>query len=335
MPYPKLSRRTAFAAVLEATPGAATEPTMADNAIRLMEPPTYEEIYLAENMTDEIITGRLGVLLLAFPGSRAIRIRGRTPLINTGAIPAVGAYPEIDPILVAGGMTRTLDIAVPGSETVSYEPNDDPSVGALSTICAKLQMDGKEYILYHGVLEELTIECDAAGFPVASWALVGIMETPTEQDLVEATTLNNNYFPIWKGANSLTISGVAQSDIFARRLSFNLGLQAVPRIDANSADGHAGYLITGRVPQLDLRVEPVALASWDPRNDWNQRVSRTIVAQFGILQAQYSQIELRIGDARTINVVGADDNQLRYVDINYRATMPLSGTEPEVRLTFM
>lgn len=335
MPYPKLSRRTGFCAVLEATPGANTLPTMTDNAIRLMEPPSYEEFYLAENTTDEIITGRLGVLMLAYPGSRAIRIRGRTPLINTGDVPAANALPEIDPILVAGGMTRTLDIAVPGSEVVEYEPNDDPSVGALSTISARLQMDGKEFSLYHGVLEELTIECDAAGFPIANWALVGIMGVPTEKDIVDPATLNNNYFPIWKGAGSLTISSIAAADIVPRRFMLNLGLQAVPRVDANAADGHAGYLITGRVPQIDLRVEPVPIANWNPHEDWNQRVGRTLVATFGILQAQYSKIEVRAGDCRTFNVSGADDNQLRYRDIQYRVTMPLEGAEPELRITFM
>jgi hypothetical protein len=41
-----------------------------------------------------------------------------------------------------------------------------------------------------------------------------------------------------------------------------------------------------------------------------------------------------MGDARVMNVVGADDNNLRYWDVSYRVTMPLSGVEPELRLQF-
>lgn len=334
MNYPKLSRRSAFAAVLEATPGAKTLPTMAANAVRLMEPPTYEEIYLAENMTDDIITGKLGVLLLASPGSRAMRITGKSPVINTGVAPAAGKYPELDAIMVAAGTTRTLDIATPGDETVTYEPNDDPSVGPLSTLCCKLQMDGKEFIVYHAVVEAFSITCDAAGFPQASWTIVGIMDPPTEKSVPDNATYNNNMFPIWKGNGSLDISNVAAGKLVPRSITFNSGVQSAPRIDANAVDGHAGYIINGRIPELDVRAEVTDIADWNPRADWNARTGVVVTALFGALQPQYNQIELKIGDGRVINVASADDNALRYFDTKYRVAMPLTGTDPEWRLTF-
>jgi hypothetical protein len=333
MPYPKLSRRVAFAAKLEATPGAKTLPTVLTDAIRLLEVPTYEEFYLAENMTDEIITGKLGVLMLAPPGSRAMRIRGRSPIMGTTAAFSASNLPELDPIFVAAGFTRTL-VTTAGSETVSYEPTDDPSVGATTTICAKLQMDGKEFVMYWGVVEEFSITADAAGFASCSWSIVGIMDPPVERDLPEATSFDATNFPVWKGPLSLVLNPIAAGKIFGRSFTLNVGNTASPRVDANSADGLAGYLLTGRVPQLDLRMEPTLLTDFNPRADWNARTGRKITISLGIGALQWNKLDIVMGDARVMNVVGADDNNLRYWDVSYRVTMPLSGVEPELRLQF-
>lgn len=329
MSYPELYRRVAFAAVLETTPGTVGSPTMALNAIRLLETPSCEEFYLAENLTDDIVTGKLGVLTLAAPGARAFRIKGRVPLIGTGVAYSASVLPEADPLLVAGGFTRAVTTTA-GSEKVDYTPNDDPSGAANSTLTCILQKDGKQYGLSYGVLEEMTINIDAASFPILEFSIVGILTPPTEQAL-QAATYSSVTYPIWKGSTSLVISGVGAGSLHPKSYSLAMGLTVSPRVDANATDGHAGYRINGRVPEATVRAEVQTLANWDPRADWNARTLRTLTLVCGAAN-QYKRFKIAHDDLRVIDVNSVDEEKLCHYEVKYKVTMPASGNE--IKLTF-
>jgi hypothetical protein len=324
MGYPALQRQVAFATVLETTPGTVGSPTMAANAIRLLEPPTIEEFYLAENLTDDIVTGKLGVLTLAAPGARAFRIRGRAPIVGRGVAYAdtVAGRPELDPLIVAGGFARTVTTTA-GSEKVDYNPSDDPNAGANSTVTAVLEAEGKKYTLSYGVLEELSIMIEAATFPIFSFTLVGIATDPTEQAL-EAATYGTTLFPVWKGAGSFALSGA--TTIKPRSFELSLGLAAAPRVDANAVDGHSGYRITGRVPEVRLRAETQALTDWNPRQDFNLRTI-DVSCGLSLVSPQYKRFKIDIDDARVVGVDPGEENRLSYHDVRYRVSMPASGSE--------
>lgn len=326
MAYPELTRRVAFAAKLETTIGTDSVPTLAANAIRLLEPPTIEPVFLAENMTDDVVTGKLGTILMAAPGGKAWRIRGRAPAIGRGTAYGAAAFHELDPLLVAAGLTRTAT-TTPGAEKLDYDPSDDPTAANNTTVSAYLWMDGKRYILTYGVIEEMTFRCDAAGFPEVQFSLIGIAGTTTEAAL-SAATYTNVVFPIWKGASSLVISGA--TNVRPRSFELGLGLSAVARANANATDGHAGFRVTRRLPELKIRCEVPALADWDPAADWAARTLRTI--DFAIGATQYNRMKIDIDDARVINVVTEDDSDLRVYDITYRIAMPVTGNE--LRLTW-
>lgn len=337
MAYPELTRRVAFAAALESAPGTAATPTMAANAVRLLESTQPEEFYLNENLTDDIVTGRLGVLTMAAPGGRCYRVRGRAVVVPVGSAMTSTNLPEIDPLLIAGGMVRTLtaevrdasnNITTPAS--VAYEFTDDPSTGANSTITAIMQVDGKQYRITNGVLEAFQLTCDAGGFPILEFTLVGIAASPTEQAL-EAAGYKNVNFPIWKGAGSLSVGGA--TSMKPQSFSYDAGLTAAPLADANAADAVSGYRVTGRVPAIMVKASVPSLADWDPRADWNARTGRAITATFGAAAQLYHKVEVKADDCRVIGVTTADEGSFRSYDVTYRVTMP-TGASKETVITF-
>jgi hypothetical protein len=287
--------------------------------VRLLEAPTVEEVYLAENLTDDIITGRLGVITMAPPGARFFRVRATAALIGRGSAYGAGIYPELDAVLVAAGFTRTL---VAGA-SVTYSPNDDPNSGPLSTMAMMVQQDGKRYPLKYCVTEDFSLSCGAGGFPTAAFSLVGILDGDVTEQALEPASYSNTPFPIWKGAGSLAISGVVNP--VPRTFDLNFGLASAPRLDANAADGHGGFRVIGRVPELRVRCEVPNMTDWNPRADWGARTPREIDAQFGVTAAAFSKIAIDIDDARVIGVSSVDDGGMRMYDIMYRVTMPGAG----------
>jgi hypothetical protein len=324
MAYPELTRRTAFAAAVESTPGVDAAPTLAANAIRLAGPLVVEEFYLQENSRDDVLFGGLGTLAPEAPAGRALRMRGRAVLVGHGAAYGNTALPEVHPLLAAAGLVPTVDAATVGSETVAYATSDD----ANTTITAVAFQSGKLYRLTRGVVDSFTLQADAGGFPILSFSVVGVAEAPTEQPLGTIPATDDVAYPIWRGADSLEVGGA--TSLVPRSMTAALELAVAARSDANGSDAHAGYRITRRHPSLHVRAEVPALGAWNPYQERAQRTPRGITARFG--QTQYQRVTLEVPAALAVDVNDTDENGMRVYDVQYLVTRASGGAD--LTLTF-
>lgn len=323
MAYPELTRRTAFAAAVETTPGADAAPTLADHAIRLVGPLAVEEFYLEENARNDVLYGGLGTLAPAAPSGRALRFKGRAVLVGAGSAYSAANLPEAHPLLAAAGFVPAVDTDPAGSESVVYATGDE----AVTTITAVAFMSGKQYKLTSGVLESFSISCEAGSFPTFDFSVVGVAQAPSEQSIGTLPT-DDVAYPIWRGTNSLEISGA--TGLVARSLSAGLELSVTPRASANGSDAHAGYRITGRSAMVQVRAEVAPLSAWNPYQDHAQRTSRTLAARFG--QTQYQRVRLDVANAQAMDVDDTDDQGLRVYNVSYLAARASAGAE--MTLTF-
>jgi hypothetical protein len=311
MAYPELTRRTAFAAAVESTPGVDAAPTLAANAIRLAGPLVVEEFYLQENSCDDVLFGGLGTLAPEAPAGRALRMRGRAVLVGHGAAYGNTALPVVHPLLAAAGLVPTVDAATPGSETVAYATSDD----ANTTITAVAFQSGKLYRLTRGVVDSFTLQADAGGFPILSFSVVGVAEAPAEQPLVTIPVTDDVAYPIWRGADSLEVGGA--TSLVPRSMTAALELAVAARSDANGSDAH-------------VRAEVPALGAWNPYQERAQRTPRGITARFG--QTQYQRVTLDVPAALAVDVNDTDENGMRVYDVQYLVTRAPSGAD--LTLTF-
>jgi hypothetical protein len=324
MAYPELTRRTAFAAAVETTPGVDAAPTLDANAIRLAGPVLVEEFYLQENSRDDVLFGGLGTLPPEAPAGRALRMRGRAVLVGHGAAYGATALPEVHPLLAAAGLAATVSSGTAGAEQVAYATADD----ANTTVTAVAFQSGKVYRLTNGVVDSWTLQCDAGGFPILSFSVVGVADAPAEGPLGTIPAAADVAYPIWRGANSLAVGGA--TGLIPRSMTAALDLAVAARTDANGSDAHAGYRITRRHPSLHVRAEVPALGAWNPYADRSQRTTRAITAQFG--QTQYQRVRLDVPNALAIDVNDTDENGLRVYDVQYLVARASSGAD--LTLTF-
>lgn len=316
--YPIPTRLFAFAAKVEASRGVAETISWSTDAIRLLDVPTIEPILLSPNTRPNAATGSLDPAPPAQPSGKGWRIRGQFVPFGPGTAYAANNLPECDPLLIAAGMTRTV-VATPGNERVTYTPTDNPQGATNSTVTAVLEKDNKKYQLTAGVIEELTIECDAGGFPVASFSLVGIATDPAEQALEAATydSITGAAYPLWAGMDALKIGAV--TGLAPRRVVADWGLNVVELPNANIPGGHGGYKTVARNPMLTITAQTLPLSSWNPWDEMASATPSAIDVAFGTTQyrkvaldADYAQPEPPDGVSET-DLNGVMGYEVRYL----------------------
>lgn len=314
LPPPSISRHSAFAAALEAEPGTDANPTLAANAILMVGVPRAEYFFLSENSRRDVVFGGMGTLPAESPSGKGLRIRGQFVLVGPGAVPSLANLPECDPLLMAGAFVRSMD---PGG-FLRYDLSDFPQ----QTLTAATWQSGARHKLIAGVVTELTIAGDAGGFPLVAFTVEGAALDPVPMAYT-VPAFDNVAYPIWRGANSLQLSGVDR--VVPKSISIGLNITSTPRNDANATDAHSGTAITNRVPTMSVVAEVPPLTLWDPYADRRNRISRTVTARFGQLQPSGQKVEFSMETGQTVDVADNDDSAIRVYNVNYEGARSPGG----------
>jgi hypothetical protein len=97
-----------------------------------------------------------------------------------------------------------------------------------------------------------------------------------------APTWLNTKPPIFVNSGStITSSPAATFSPVFQKLDFDYGAKVTKRIDANSGNGVAGFMITDRAPSVTIDPESVAESTHPIYGDLHDATARSIVAKIG------------------------------------------------------
>jgi len=326
--HPIPERLHGFAAKLESTGGSAETISKSTDAIQLAEPSTIEWLAVEGNRRENVVAGSLNMRPVA-PGDPSGvygRVNWRLELRGTNAAYSASTLPPADPLLIAGGMARTVT-TTSGSESVAYDPSDDPNTGTDDTVTMEVQTANKEYVLKGGVTESLRIECTAGGIAYLVGSTIGVYDSDTEQSL-ESHTYSTTDLAIWSNSGPLDISGT--TSIIGKRFVLDYNLSAAVRA-APDADGLAAIVakITGRNPTLEIEAETLAKSTWDPDSDWRNSTAKT--ADIVVGDSQYNRFDVDIDAMYSRPPALSPQDELMRVNVVY--DIGTGGTN-EARILF-
>lgn len=251
-----LERSFALAAKIQAGGrGVDAAPTMAADAIRLATSfePTMD--WVSRNEAEGEQTGGKGTFPSGVKAGRIYRYPLRRRMRGPGTAYSGVNLPEEDAFLMAILGTRTV-VTTGGAETVTYSGADEGE--ALLTVLA--QSLKKQFKATDCVPSSASIQWEAGKYIELVIELMGVGIAPTQQAL-EAATLDSVVPPVGR-AGVCTLNGVALKSIKGT-LDFGLA-NADPILDGTAGDAWIGSAVTDRKPSVNLEVQIVPLATFDP-----------------------------------------------------------------------
>lgn len=315
--YPVPDRFWALAAKVETTYGVDVTPTFATNAVRLMEEPTIETEFVAENLRDDWFTGGLGQLAEVSPSGQMHRIGLSMPIYGAGSAYASTNAPGPDPFLRAAGFTVAFTTA-----SVSYAFTDAPGTG-LSIYTRK---EGKEYHTTGCVVTDWEIVANDNEYPVLNCNLVGIAKATAMSEVdIGSITLPTVVPPVFK--NSPTT--LSSYEPVVRSFALSCQNQVATRGDGSNALGLAGFRITRRALEYRPVVEHADISDYNPEAARDVKTQTTLDKQVGA--TQYNYFTLDADDMRVSEVGFSVEDGLVLVEPVYRIFTPSSGTELAIK----
>lgn len=309
-PYPL--RVEALAAKVQSALGTDSVPTAAENAVRGIRGfwTALSDEYVWDNMRDDIVSGTLIEEIPGVPHGHMINFGFTVELKGAGAAYSATVLPEVDPLLVACGLLRTVDDTL-GTETVEYTLADDGH--ELTSI----------YVWAGGQVHKLvdcrgTMRWDApAGTQArATFQMQGrVTEVSAEAtpaatyDATEAPAIVNAGFGITPNGGSLWTPNFSQ-------FSLDLDNNIVRLDDGNAADGIEQFAVPAREPRLILSARSPALSTYNP---YALREANTLQALTSTIGAtQYNRIDVESTDMRLVGRPGKqDDNEFAAYELMF------------------
>lgn len=173
-----------------------------------------------------------------------------------------GTAPEIDALLQACGLTKTVNAGV----SVVYEPT--AADGSFKTVTIYLYKGG---ILWKAVAckGSLSIAIPAGQYPSVTFNMQGKLSSITDAACPSDATYNAT-LPVQVGSAGMSFGSFNSGVI--RQLAIESGNPLSPRRDINSADGLKGFLSLRRNPRFSVTVESELEAT---KPFWGDLLART------------------------------------------------------------
>lgn len=247
----------AIAAKIQAAEGVDPIPTFVANAVRPIGMSELQISYLDDgDRSDEQHAG-MGV---AGQGERV----GRWGQIDVAlAIKGGGAdyfgganKPEWDAFLRAAGFSATVTGGA-GAGVITYTTLDSGAFERLAIYC---QSANKLYKLIDCIALP-KVSAEAAKRGIFTFTVVGKLVAEPAENVFAAQTLLSLAAPAFH-SQAITIGAFATPVV--RKLDLDIGTVHTPRPSAGATDGHAGFEITDRRVKLNMEIEVVPLASFNP-----------------------------------------------------------------------
>ena len=239
---------------------------------------------------------------------RGNRTDGSAADISSGTI---GHALEIDCLLQACDLSATYTAEVtPGVSRdgyVTYNPIVPTDQGKSVTIYF---YSGLKLHKITGCKGTVKGALQAGQFGMLTFDMKGIYNSVTDASIPGGLTFLNTKPAIFTSSASTVDSF---SPVF-QKLDFDLGNKVDQRLDANSTNGVAGFLITDRTPKAAIDPESVAEATSPIWGDLSASTTRTITANIGTQSGnKFSAILKGVSEA----VAYADRQGIRIQNINY------------------
>jgi hypothetical protein len=279
----------ALAMKIESPSGTDSVPTLAANALSLVGVPSLNLNYLETGVRDDVITGVLGTVDRAAPAGRNVSFDMTLEVKGYGAAYSAANKPESDVPLRASGRAAA-SVLTGGSESWTYLTLDD----AMETASAYCWTANKLFKLVGCVctLKFAAVVNQRAFF---TFNVRGKLSTDPATTAFSAPTLNQTVPPIFNGAAAnigLWTTAVGEP-LVIRSVSFDDQASVTERPSAGATDGLIGWIINDRKPRLQMDVEQVSLATFDPYAASKQNSSGAIDTKpvFQIGSAQYNRMK--------------------------------------------
>lgn len=244
---------------VEATPLTDIVPGVT-NAIRVVGIPTLKWDFLEPGKRDDVVTGQLGAAARAIPAGRWGSIDLQIEAKGAGAAYSASVLPEMDPILLIAGMSKTL-VVTSGAESVLYTTIDNPS----TTATLYCWSGGKLFKLV-GCVATVKFSAAAAKRGFFNATITGVMTSDPTETSLPSLTYQAALPPLFHSAVA-TIgawsSASGSEPLSLEDVMVDLGNTVVDLASAGAVDGHAGYLISDRLARQEMTVKIPALATFD------------------------------------------------------------------------
>lgn len=319
----RLRRNVALAGKPEAQPGARETISLATDRIQILAGAVPQRDYIARNSRSDFLTGSLSREKDAEPVGEFVRIPIRFAPQGSGAAYSASVLPPHHPFFLAAGFGANVD-TTGGSEKVTYSLADFPEGSA----SFDYYYSGLRYEIAGAVLENLTITCDAGGFPLCDATLIGRLVTVADAMPFSIPSYPQVQSLIWSGNGALTL-GVTSPQV--QRISFALANTVQPNVDAN-ADALAFFQIVDRDPTAEVSIRVPAIATYDPVALMNSRTEFALAARFGrdAAPGQYKRMRAASGRAYYRDVQPAEDGEF----LNYNLTVAFAEHASELDFVF-
>ncbi len=252
---PMVKQRSLALVKEEAAYGIDPTPTPVANAIQVEDPvvkPVPE--LLTRNYSRPSFSPLPHVV-----GMKHVQVTFKTELKGSGSADAGGAgdVPEIDPLLLACGMAKTLTAESSGGAgdgDVTY----DPASTALKS-CTIWIYKGEVLHKIVGCVGSFKINAEAGKLGSIEWTFFGLYAKPTDAVIPAGAVFNAEVPPPFINAN-FSISGYAA---IIANLEIDVANKVSKRVSANAAQGVVGFLITDRESKGSIDPEAVDIATHD------------------------------------------------------------------------
>jgi hypothetical protein len=163
--------------------------------------------------------------------------------------------PNVNPFLLAAGLSSSYS-----ASAIVYQP-DAPS-NAPKSLVIDAYRRGERWPLTAGYCS-FQIDSPDAGGANFVFEVTALATQPLDAAAPAISYLSSSVIPPKAEALNLTIGSWTPK---VRNYKFDLKRELAPRVDLNSANGHAGFNPGNRNPTLTVKVESDVLSSFNPYN---------------------------------------------------------------------
>ncbi|MGN6110838.1 MAG: hypothetical protein ACTHU0_37395, partial [Kofleriaceae bacterium] len=217
-----------------------------------------------------------------------------------------------------------------GAEKYVYTPAG--SASSLASIAGELYARGEKWPFTHGYLD-WELGADGPGIPLWSLTLRALLTIDPTDVAVPTITYPLAAIdpPKAVGANLLTLNGVSALKLRSWRIrgSREIG----PRINMNTAAGHAGFAPGRRTPQLELVIETPAKATFDPEGLFQSATE--MAAALAIGSVQYKKLGVAMPKTQIMSPPSpSSDGSVALTTLTLQLNPSAANANDEYSITF-
>lgn len=265
---------------LEASYNAGGALVDGTDGIQMAELPELAEEWGTDGARDAAPPGTFGHLPRSTPSGRLVSLPVKFEPKGAGAAYSASVVPNIHLPLRAAGFDATLT-STAGSEKYVYALTS--TIASFVSAVATLYARGEKYSMT-GCYLDMEITFDGPKVPLITFTLRGLLGDPIDQLVVPAIAypLASIIPPKALGAAMFTLG--ALTNLPLRSGVIRTAWELSPRLDMNSALGHAGFARVKRAPTAEFTIETPDKSALDPDALWKNATESAFAVNVGAVQ---------------------------------------------------